>query len=135
MSNSNQQIERVSLPVESGDVLIENVGSEIRFWRIVPGEKPNTQIVRLFARTTMWSRQRYLTTYNEDGSQKKSTPARTCTPSKLYRSATIETLQEFLPQIGIVSTKKTVHLCYSGHGPSGGYSYEGKHFTVEVTLG
>lgn len=112
---SNELTPAISAPIvsdiQAGDMLVENIGNEVRFWHAISVEGKIR--VRLTARSWVFMRERVL----QSVSGNTIVPAADLTVAKLYSKKDPQNgmtlLLKYFPETAVA------HFCYSGCGPSG----------------
>ena len=119
MTNTNETL--TAGKINAGDVCVECIGAELRFWKV----QEDGHKLKLMGRSFAMLRQRFL--HLEPTGH---VPAADLTSARIYsrkdRAAGAALVRHYFPGTG------TVHLFYSGHGPSGdmaGFSSTG-HYTI-----
>lgn len=110
--------ERTKQNLAEGDLVVESIGAELRFWsRVDKG-------YRNIAKTIMCFGERSLLLYN-DTVHNEIIAAPDLTVSKVYKKNTAELLNKYFPDY------KMAHLYYAGNGPSG-HSSGWEYFSIPL---
>jgi len=98
-----------------GDVVVEALGAELRFWAVLPEGK-----VRMFAKSFAFMGERVMQSVTLDGPF-RAIPAKELTGTKVYKNkvAGAALVRKFVGELTGTVCNSTVHLYYSGTGPSG----------------
>lgn len=106
------------LPIGHGDIIIESVGPEVRWWVAV--EENGKQRVRMIGRSYAFMGQRVLQA--QDGTLRK-VDASKLTPARIYsrkdREAGAKLALRAACDLAQTDVGDRVHLFYAGNGPSG----------------
>jgi len=106
----------LSLPIQHGDLIIEAVGQEVRFW-VAKTEDGKTKVYQI-ARCYSFMRQRVL----QAGDGKVLRDAPDLTPTRVYNRKDRRAGAMVALAAGVEVTQSAidrVHLFYHGRGPSG----------------
>ena len=124
MENTTKQ-QLKALPVAAGDMFIEAIGAEVRFWQVLPDGR---KLRRIGTSCTMLRCGRSLVNYDDAGKM-TLTSAIDLTVTRIYNrkdpAAGAALVRRYLPEV-----TGALHFCYSGCGPSGqrwGFSNDSRY--------